>query len=87
MGQQLSIGTTDNDTDNRTELPTTDTDTVWQPQLMAVPQPRPADEATPAYTRVGETYRQRGLIGVAQARAALADATRRAEERDLHRAA
>ncbi len=87
MGKQLSMDTTDNDADNCTELPTTETDSVWQPQLMAVPKPQPADDGAPACTRGGETYRQRGLIGVAKARAALADATRRAEERDFHRAA
>ncbi len=86
MGQQLCMGT-DKDADNGTELPTGEAEAVWQPQLMAVPKPQPAAGTPPAYARVGDTYRQLGLLGVAQARAALADAARRAEERDLNRAA
>ncbi len=57
---------------------------VWQPQLLSAP--RQDRSRTPALA-LGEIYRQRGLAGVAEARAALAEAARRVEARHLHEAA
>lgn len=53
------------------------TDETWQqPPLLAAPE-RARTEASPA--KPAERIRQAGLVGIAQARAALAEAARRAE--------
>jgi|HubBroStandDraft_1064217.scaffolds.fasta_scaffold311839_2 hypothetical protein len=75
MGQQhLLPNRTHGAPDQTTDLPVL-IDGVWQPQLPAAPGLQGPRGVTP-----GDRLRQAGLVGIAQARAALADATRRAED-------
>ncbi len=69
-------------------------DEGWQqPQLLTAPLPRatssPRGKASPrsAETKASPRLRQVGLVGIAQAREALAEAARRAELRGDHKAA
>jgi hypothetical protein len=80
---------------NEHDLETQETDRLgddgagwWQQQLL--PPPRPASSTRPASSnndRPSDRLRQVGLVGVAQARQALAEAARRAKARAESRAA
>jgi hypothetical protein len=71
-----------------------ETDEGWQqPQLLTAPLPRVAPGLRAAAgargdaTKSSPRLRQMGLVGIAQAREALAEAARRAELRGDHKAA
>jgi len=55
--------------------------TTEQPPLVTAEQPRPQPHSrAAAATKPAERLRQAGLVGIARARTALAEATRRADE-------
>jgi hypothetical protein len=64
-------------------------DQEWQqPQLLTFPAPRVAGSPRSAAARSSSNrWQQVGLVGIAQAREALAEATSRAELRSEHQAA
>jgi hypothetical protein len=90
MGQQRSLPTyRDDETIEETIDLAVPTGSCWQQEQLLAPHGGVGDGPAPGRNRAtgGDRFRQVGLMGVAQARAALAAASKRAETRSTSKAA